>query len=72
MSNTYIDINKVCNKYRLTTGGLANKIGVHSQAISRMKRTKTASLATLDKIATALDTTAWELIKLSIEEEKTK
>ncbi|MFB5660787.1 helix-turn-helix domain-containing protein [Alteribacillus sp. HJP-4] len=53
----YVDINKVLDRKGITLTQLSDKTGIDIASLSRMKKTKTATLKTLNKLASGLNET---------------
>ncbi|WP_192825573.1 helix-turn-helix domain-containing protein [Bacillus pacificus] len=51
----YIDVQAICDNYKLSQVELAERAGIKQPSLARIKRNKTVSFAVLNKLAVALN-----------------
>jgi putative transcriptional regulator len=65
----YVDIDKILKQKGMTLTQLADKTGLHKQALSRIKTERAINFKTLNKIATGLgETDPLNLLTVEVEQ----
>lgn len=65
----FIDVDKILQSRKMTLTELSDKTGIRIENLSRMKRTKTITLATLNKLASGLgETDPTKLMSVTVKE----